>query len=347
MQLTLAPANAQDEEIWNGIVERSPHGSIFHLWRWLEITARHTGTAFHPLLGTVDGEPLCIVPLFVQQKGPLRLVFSPPPHAAIFGLGPLVAGWDEMVQDRRESVFEALVQETDRYIGTVLKAGYVQIALAYGFEDPRPFSWLGYSVEPAYDYVNDLSAGFEEVVAAMGRKSRQDLARAVRRGMHVEEGGQAEMEAVIGLMVERYREQHKMVTVSKEYLLELYDAFPKNIRVLVARQDGEIVTGLLDLAWKNRISSWIGNPKPRKKISPSPNDLIAFEAIKIACDTGCGEYITMSAAGNQRLHQYYASKFNPHLKVRYTVRRATPALRALEVAYIRLIKPVLAAIRQR
>ncbi|MBN1195554.1 MAG: GNAT family N-acetyltransferase [Methanomicrobiaceae archaeon] len=347
MQLTLTPAAAQDEELWNGIVDRSPHSSIFHLWRWLDITARHTKTTFHPLIGMVDEEPLCIVPLFVQKRGPVRFVFSPPPHAAIFGLGPLVAGWDEMLQDRRESVFEALVLETDRYIRTVLRAGYIHIALPYGFDDPRPFTWLGYSVEPAYDYSNDLSEGFEAVVAVMGRKSRQDLARAARRGITVGEGGRIEMEKVIDLMVERYREQKKMVTVSKEYLLELYDVFPGNIRVLVARQEDEIVTGLLDLHWKDRISSWIGNPKPHRRISPSPNDLIAYEALKISCATGFSEYITMSAAGNSRLHHYYASKFNPGLKVRYIVRSVPPSLRALEMVYTRLVKPVLTAVRER
>jgi len=188
MQLKLVPATEKDEELWNGIVDQSPHGSIFHLWRWLDITARHTQTTFHPLIGLVDEKPLCIVPLFVKQKGPVCLVFSPPPHAAIFGLGPLIAGWDDMLQDKRESVFEALIQEIDRYVRTDLRARYVSIALPYGFDDPRAFKWLGYSVEPVYDYVNDLSAGFEAIIKVMGKKSRQNLARASRRGMIVEEG---------------------------------------------------------------------------------------------------------------------------------------------------------------
>jgi len=145
-------------------------------------------------------------------------------------------------------------------------------------------------------------------------------------------------------MVERYKEQHKTVTVSKDYLLELYENFPENIRVLIVRQDDEIVTGMLDLVWKNHVSSWIGNPKPQEKISPSPNDLIIYEALKIACETGCHEYITMSAAGNERLHRYYASKLNPELRVRYVVQRASIDMELLEWLYRQMVRPLMSVL---
>ena len=66
-----------------------------------------------------------------------------------------------------------------------------------------------------------------------------------------------------------------------------------------------------------RLYGWIGNPKPINRISPHRIISSYWETVRYASEHEFKNYITMSAAGNERLHQYYAARFNPELKIRY------------------------------
>ena len=90
--------------------------------------------------------------------------------------------------------------------------------------------------------------------------------------------------------------------VPRQYFLEIYDNFKDNLKIFVAKLDSEIVTGNIDFQYRDVHYSWVGNPKPKIPISPSPNDLLLWESVLSAQENGCRYYITMSAAGNKRLH---------------------------------------------
>jgi hypothetical protein len=109
----------------------------------------------------------------------------------------------------------------------------------------------------------------------------------------------------------------------------------------VAKVDGEVISGTIDLQYRDTHYSWIGNPRPKKAISPSPNDLLICESIRIAQEQGFKYYITMSAAGDKRLHSYYASKFDPRLIVYFSGKRNTLLSGIFEKGYTTLLKPFL------
>ena len=113
-----------------------------------------------------------------------------------------------------------------------------------------------------------------------------------------------------------------------------------NIKVFVAKYEGEIITGWIDILYRDEMISWIGNLRPLEKISPSPNDLSCWYDIRFAINNGFHQYITAEAAGNVRLHEYYA-KFNPDLRVRYSVKRRSFVSKTLETTYTGIIKPTL------
>lgn len=66
---------------------------------------------------------------------------------------------------------------------------------------------------------------------------------------------------------------------------------------------------------------------------------MSWEAIRYGCDNGFCEYITLSAAGNRRLHSYYSSKFDSELKIRFLAKKATPLAGMLEHLYTGYVKP--------
>jgi hypothetical protein len=340
MKVEIRIAQNSDVRGWDTINSQSPHGTLFHQWNWLKITEKHTQTELYPLIGEKGDTPIGIFPLFFQKKGPLRMVFSPPPHAVLFYLGPVLTGVDTLRQENWENVYCEFQTSVDNFIKNELKANYSSISLPPTLKDPRPFNWSGYSVSPLYDYEIDLSGGTENLFQKIDKKRRQDINRTKKRGITVEIGHKQEFEKVLDLLELRYGQQNKLLTVSRSYLMDIFDAYHDNITVFVAKYEGEIITGLIDLHYRDRIYSWIGNIKPIIPISPSPMDLINWEAVSYGCDHGFKFYVLLSAAGNQRLHSYSSSKFDPELLIRYYAKKTSFASGILEKGYTTILKPL-------
>ena len=268
------------------------------------------------------------------------MVFSPPPRAALFYLGPVLTGCDTLRQEKWEYNYIEFLNSVDNFIKNELKANYISISLSPALQDPRPFTWSGYLVEPQYDYVTDLSIGPDSLLQSLDKKQRQNLNRSKKRGVTVEIGGQKEYEMILDLMDIRYAQQGKTVKVPRQYFLEIYDNFKDNLKIFVAKLDSEIVTGNIDFQYRDVHYSWVGNPKPKIPISPSPNDLLLWESVLSAQENGCRYYITMSAAGNKRLHSYYAERLNPELKIRYVATKKSFLSGILEKGYSGMVKPI-------
>jgi hypothetical protein len=128
--------------------------------------------------------------------------------------------------------------------------------------------------------------------------------------------------------------------VPRSYLTDIFDSYKGNVTVFVAKYDEEIVTGLIDLHYKETIYSWIGNLKPIIKVSPSPTDLLNWEAVSYGCEQGFKYYVLLSAAGNERLHSYSSAKFSPELKIRFHAKKTSIASGLFEKGYINILKPV-------
>jgi hypothetical protein len=340
MTIELRIAKNADAEEWNNHISQSRQGTLFHTWNWLKITEKYTNTKLYPLIGIKNDAPVGLFPLFFQKKGPVRMVFSPPPHAALFYLGPVIFGFDSLKQEKRENLYIDFLNSVDNFILNDLHAQYISISLSPALLDPRPFRWSGYSIMLNYDYVTDLSIGPEQLLLTLDKNGRQNLNRARKKGIIIEIGGKKEYEAILDLMEIRYSQQGKILTASRNYYLDIYDAFKENIKIFVAKVDGEIVTGSIELQFRDTHYSWIGNPKPKYKISPSPNDLLIWESVRYACEHGFRYYVTMSAAGDNRLYSYYASKFDPELKVYFSAKKNSIPTGIFEKGYKHVLKPL-------
>jgi hypothetical protein len=329
-----------DAEEWDALNSDSPHGTLFHTWNWLKITEKHTHMKLIPLIGTKGGTPIGIFPLFFQKIGPVRMVFSPPPHAGLFYLGPVIAGYNTFNQEKKEIIYHGFQNAVEQFITNELKTNYTYLSLSPALQDPRPFTWSGYNVDFQYDYVIDLSIGSDNLLRTLDKRGRQNLNVARKRGISIEIGGKKEYELILNLLEARYAQQGKIPTTSRKYHLDIYDAYKQNLKIFVAKREGEVVTGSIDFQYRDTHYSWIGNPKPKIPISPSPNDLLIWESVRYASERGCRYYVTMNAAGNQRLHSYYASKFDPVLKVHFSLKKHSHLTGILEKVYSNISKPL-------
>jgi hypothetical protein len=346
MTVEILIGNNNVAEEWDELIASSLHGTIFHTWDWLKITEKHTHSKLYPLIGLKGSTSIGLFPLFFQKNGPVRMIFSPPPHAALPYLGPVMPGYETLKQEKKEIIFNEFQNSVEHFITNDLKVQYIHISLPPNLQDPRPFQWSGYTIEQGYDYIIDTSVGAERLLRSLDKRGRQNLNHARKKGITIEIGGKKEYEAILDLMEIRYAQQGKILTASREYYLDIYEAFKQNLKIFVAKVDGEIVTGNIDFHYRDTHYSWIGNPKPNPPISPSPNDLLIWESVLYAHEHGCRYYITINAAGNKRLHSYYASKFDPDLKVHFSVKKNSTFAGSLEKGYSTLIKPVKGVVNQ-
>lgn len=340
MTIEIRIAADDDAEKWDTIISKSPHGTLFHTWKWLKIAENHTRMKLFPIIGMKGTTPVGVFPLFFQKQGPARMVFSPPPHAALFYLGPVIVGFNTLKQGKREILYCEFLNSIDNFIIHELRANYISISLSPALQDPRPFSWYGYSVQPQFDYVIDLTIGPDQLLKSLDKRGRQNLNHARKKGITVEIGGKREYEAILDLMDIRYAQQKKKMTASKQYYLDIYDAYNENLRVFIAKFNGNIIAGSIDFQYRDTHYSWIGNPKPKNSISPSPNDLLIWESVRFAHEQGFRKYVTMNAAGNKRLHSFFASKFNPELVVHFSVKKHSSLTGILEQVYTNITKPL-------
>jgi hypothetical protein len=332
MAFNLKIADEADASLWDKIVDSSPHGTIFHSWKWLKIVQKHSKGTFYPLIVFNGTVPIGICPLFFQKVVGVSCVFSPPPATAIPFLGPVIADFDNYKQSKQISVFKGFLQAVNDFIFSELKAKYTTILLGPSI-DPRLFLWTGYKLEPLFDYTLDLRKGCDNVWKDFDRDARDHIKKAEQLiaedpdAITVTDGTKEDVSALYDALVQRYGEQKRKVTDSKEYLLDIYDAFyPTHIKIFIVRSHGQIVNGIITIIYRNTISFWIGALKPVHKEIPS-NEINHWEAIKWACKNNIS-FFEEYGAGTERLARS-KSKYNPQLRMRFKAVKYSSAVYAL------------------
>ncbi|WP_202320065.1 lipid II:glycine glycyltransferase FemX [Archaeoglobus neptunius] len=302
---------AKDPELWDGIVKSSPHGTIFHLWDWLKIVEGYTGMKLYPLMGYKGSTPIGVYPFFGKKVKFAKTLFSPPPKALLLYLGPVIANYETLKQSKKVSHFYSFQKQVDEYVFSELNANYVRVRSAPRLEC-RPLIWCGYDVKPLYTYMIRLEKNPEMVWKKFNRKTRVNIEKTKREGVTIEMGDYDDLDYLRNALYGRFEEQGYRPTEDyyREYLNDLMERFyPDNMKIFVAKLNGERVGGLVTLHYRRWAGLWIGIPKT-KLAGVYPNDLAQWEAIKWACQEGYEYYELMDSGENPRLVDY-KSNFNP------------------------------------
>jgi len=311
--MELKVARKGDSELWNRIVQESPHGTLFHTWEWLGAVEKQTGSMLYPLLGIKGESPLALMPVFLKKIRFANLALSPPSRALQLYMGPIFADYYGLKQGKRESYYSEFIREANMFFASDLKCNFVRIRTPPGLIDARPFLWTGYKVEPLYTYMINLRGGVDNVWENFNKQLRVDINKTKNDGVEIKEGSMDDLEFLRTSVAERFVEQGvKTPTSYKAYLSDVYKRFhPHNFRIFVARYKGKNVGGLTLLCYKKRASLWMGIPKSTVK-GIYPNELATWEAIRWACGNGYEEFEIMDAGDDPRL-RHFKSKFNPDI----------------------------------
>jgi len=333
MALTITTLDSTNEKNWNDLVLSSPHGTIFHTIEWLRLAEKQSGTELLPCMFYKGSQIVAIYPVFIKKQGFVKLALSPPPKSYMLYLGPVIADYDDLKQDKKESTYLHIQEELDKFIFERTGCKYSRIRTSPGIYDSRPLRWSGYSVDPLYTYRIDLTKGIDSVWEQFDRKLRVEINKAIREGITVRTGNKDDLEFIHDSLYKRYIEQGLSPVNYKKYLLDLYQRFyPENLKIFVAEYKGQRLGGTINLCYKNGMYLWVGIPKIDLP-GLSPNDLVQWEAIKWASANGLQYYEEMDAGDDPRL-RYFKSKYNPELVIWYSATKYSSFLyRAGEILF--------------
>jgi len=317
MTLTIKTLNVNTEKAWDDIVISSSHSTIFHTVEWLRLVQNQSIAEFHPLMFYKGTTLIAIYPIFIKKQGPIKIALSPLSRSYMLYLGPVIADYESLKQDKKESIYLQVQQELDKYIFETKGCKYARIRSSPGLFDSRPLRWSGYTVEPFYTQRIELTQGIDYVWKQFNKKLKDDIHKAERENVIVRTGKEDDLAFIHDSLYKRYIDQTLKPTDNKKFLLALFRKFyADKMKIFVAEYKGQRVGGCIYLCFKNIMYAWVGVPKT-DIAGISPNDLIHWEAIKFAQTNGLEYFENMDAGDDLRLRQF-KSKYNPSLVIWYS-----------------------------
>lgn len=335
MNIEIKIAEASDFEKWNEIVEESNHGTIFHRFEWLQIVENHTKSKLYPLIAYDKDRIIGIFPIFLQRKGGLKLVFSPPPKCDIPYLGPVLRDYEDIKQVKKEDLFHEFIAQIDSFIFKEIKPDFLQFVLHPHLLDARPFRWKGYEVIPEYTYILKLNKGIDLLWSELQKRLRTEISKANRSGLVVKNGTKEDLFEIFNSSVERFREQNIIYPLSKEHFIDLNNIFPKNMEVFTVSENDRNLGGIIALNYKKVSMLWLGRYKIDHP-SISVNDYLQWEYIRWLCENDF-ELFDMVGANVPRL-SHYKVKYNPDLEMFLRVKKRTLSGFLAEKLYENIIR---------
>jgi hypothetical protein len=322
-----------DKALWDKFVDDSPYGMLFHKWDFLKTIEKHTGDTLLPY-GVYKGDELiCIFPLFLRKYMGMKMIFSPPPRTGVPNLGFVMSGtYDSLKQRRKESYINTAMDEIDQEIKKP-SPNYISIATVTKFNDIRPFKWHEYTVNVLFSYVIDLTRPLEEIWQGFDMNCKKNIKLCEKFPLVSKES--TDIKKFYGIMSDRYRQQGLNYPVlSPEYLKDLMDAYPENLKLYFLYNGDEVVGIDLICQYKGRIMLWMGESIINKDIPA--NYFTRWEMIKKAKAEGFKE-MEIEGANTKRLCAN-KSRFNPRLDRSFHITKKDALGKVAEWTYQNLLK---------
>jgi len=300
-----------DPARWDGFIDESADGTLFHKWEFLRILEKYTGYQLFRY-GVYRGEDLIsVIPVFYTKSIGLKLIYSPPPTSSVnipylgFATSPLFGRlggfereecWSQIVKEFRDEVMK-------------ISPNYMTIGLVPGIRDVRPFLRNDCDADLMYTYIIDLKPPLISIWEGIDRYCRKDIRAAAKYPLVMRRSYDAYK------FVELMREGLKKLgrtfydRQSPAYIEEILRAFPDNVKLFFLYDGDALIGANLVCGFKKRCIGWMGNTTTDNGFNA--NDYMLWEIIKAAKQEGY-ESLENAGADEKRLN-FAKTKFNPDL----------------------------------
>ncbi|WP_408957962.1 lipid II:glycine glycyltransferase FemX [Natrinema sp. 74] len=332
MSIDVRIATPDDLERWNGYVERSPQGTLWHELEALRVQADHADATVHPLIGFKGQEPVGLFPVFEISKQFVTTAFSPPPHLRVPYLGPAFLNMGKLKQRKRERRRQRFMDGCFEWIDEELNPKYGHVRTSTAFEDSRPFKWNAYDATPEYTYAVDLTLSEADLLMTFSSDARSNIRNADDEVFEIDVGGPEEIRLIHDQVRTRYESQDISFGVPVDFVLDLADESPNGrVRPYTLRVDGEFIGGILALEYGDTTGRWIGGVRTDADVDVPTNDLLDWAIMKDGLERGLETY-DLVGADTRRINRYKA-KFNPELRTYYGLEYGNWGMRTIASLY--------------
>lgn len=264
-------------ESWNALVERSPHGTVFHYSWWLEAT----GQDFQ-ILGCWDreGQLQSGIPLPRKKKAGLNLYHAPPltPYLGpIFDVTACGSVRDKLYVMRSQG--EALANAIDGF------DSFSQIA---GTDAPdfQGFMWAGFHVEAGYTFRFEAGTTADQAWNEIARTHRQKLKP--ERGEETIVDISDDISILVELNRSTFSRQNRSVPYSEDMVHSLFRAASgrRSGQLYVARDSNKTPLASLFVVSDHRASYQIISGVDWNARNSSAGHMTTWRAIADALEAG-------------------------------------------------------------
>jgi hypothetical protein len=303
-----------DKDKWDEFVDQSANGLLFHKWDFIHIIGKYTGYKVLPY-GIYKGTELfCLLPIFYKNHRGLKLAYSPPQTTATYVpyMGHVMkTSFDSFKQRKKETYLETMVEELDRELKK-LSINYISISTVPKFIDSRPFKWNDYRVLVRYTYIVDLRRPIDDIWNSFALDCRNHIKDTMKK-YPLEIVQKTDVDLFSKIMRETLSKERMTYFQRQDqnYLKELVEAYPNNLKMYYVYLKDEIVSAFLNIEYKDRVIGWMGAPAMKRDVSA--NDYTLWEFMKKAKQEGFKEFENWGG-DVKRLNQF-KSKFNPSLEL--------------------------------
>ncbi|THE66243.1 GNAT family N-acetyltransferase [Salinadaptatus halalkaliphilus] len=325
-----------DLEAWRNALPNSGF-EIFHDPDALAVLDAHTDAEIR-LYGAYKGQQAVgLLPVFIDEKAVGRTVFSPPVSLGVPRLGPLI---DPNSPKRRK--WERINAELAGGVVDDLEVGerstLFRMTCPVGYDDPRPYGWNDFAVEPEFTYVVDLEGctDIEDAMTGFSKSLRNEMRRYEELDLEVETEGIDAAMRIYDDVVEQYAEYDDTAPLTRPFLRDLLASLSEDRwRVYVARTpDGEYKSGILALFSNDLAYYWQGGVTASYD-HVSVNTVLHRVILEDIVTDPALESVTgydLVGANTERLCEY-KGKFNGELRPYYVVESSGLEMTVAKSAY--------------
>lgn len=308
---------------------------VFHTSEALRVLDEH-GAGELRLLGGYKGQQLVgLLPLFVRERFGVRLVLSPPLGFGIQRLGPVVMPTSPK-QRKREKVNRTFTEKAIEAVDAANPRTLFRMSCDTEYDDPRPYRWNGFNVDPGFTYRLDLASTTpDEVLKSFSKSLRREIQDGEETDIMIRTQGRVGLRHIYKTIQDRYDEQDMNVPLSWEFMRDLVETLGERARVYVAESgDGEFLSGIVALYSNDMAYFWKGGARSTHQ-DLSVNSLLHWRIIKdVITDpprASIDQY-DLHSANNDRIVQY-KSKFGGELVPYYRIESRGLPMTATKKAY--------------
>ncbi len=297
--------------MWDDLVEKSPHGTVFHKSDWLAICKEVLNKNPRIYGCFQNNELIGGCSLFINKAAGVFKVASSTCEMTPYG-GIVIKELPSTKIRKKEQESHKIMDSLRKFLCDRFDS--IKIRFSPDFLDLRPFTWNGWDSNILYTYYMDLQRDVDENIS---KNIKRDIKNAENE-IKIRKLNDPKIYCDLQSMV--YGRQNLNPPAPAEFFFRVFDLMESKTKgyMLVSETPSkEIVAAHVRLYDKDKIFAWAAASNPKFRAN-GYNTLLYYNEFKYLRNKNF-RYMNMMAANTQRFTNFITG-FNPKLIPHYSIR---------------------------